>query len=289
MKTPLAVLILIAIIVLIVINLNIYHKLFQVTYFNLGRGIFSEIFYAWIVSMLELGLIIAIGKLLFGAIFKILGVIGKIALVVLALALIVFIIWKIMQFVKGKANKEETNENNNELTQINQEMNGENEANWETRNSEVEDNNEGTEENGVLSGIELTEVGPNKVKIIKIVRDATNLSLSEVKDLVESMPPILIRVSKEDADIVKTQLESEGAKAALKVLPESETVAEKNNVHRVACVSCGKMINEDAKFCNFCGNKVVKTDISVCINCGNPIAANANFCHYCGERLRKDS
>ena len=65
--------------------------------------------------------------------------------------------------------------------------------------------------------VELTEIGPNKVKVIKIVRDATGLGLKEAKDLVDSAPKnVKEQVSKAEADELKAKLEGEGAKVTLK-------------------------------------------------------------------------
>lgn len=65
--------------------------------------------------------------------------------------------------------------------------------------------------------VELTEVGPNKVKVIKVVREATGLGLKEAKDLVDSAPKVLKEAaSKEEADDIKAKLEAEGAKVTLK-------------------------------------------------------------------------
>ena len=65
--------------------------------------------------------------------------------------------------------------------------------------------------------VELTEVGPNKVKVIKVVREATGLGLKEAKELVDGAP----KIGKEAADTataedIKTKLEAEGAKVTLK-------------------------------------------------------------------------
>ena len=65
--------------------------------------------------------------------------------------------------------------------------------------------------------VELTEVGPNKVKVIKVVREATGLGLKEAKDLVDSAPKVLKEAaSKEEADDIKAKLEAEGTKVTLK-------------------------------------------------------------------------
>ena len=65
--------------------------------------------------------------------------------------------------------------------------------------------------------VELTEVGPNKVKVIKVVREVTGLGLREAKDLVDSAPKMVKEAaSKEEADDLKAKLEAEGAKVTLK-------------------------------------------------------------------------
>ena len=65
--------------------------------------------------------------------------------------------------------------------------------------------------------VELTEVGPNKVKVIKVVREATGLGLKEAKDLVDAAPKMVKEAaSKEEADDLKAKLEAEGAKVTLK-------------------------------------------------------------------------
>jgi large subunit ribosomal protein L7/L12 len=65
--------------------------------------------------------------------------------------------------------------------------------------------------------VELTEVGPNKVKVIKVVREATGLGLKEAKDLVDSAPKVLKEAAtKAEADELKAKLEAEGAKVTLK-------------------------------------------------------------------------
>lgn len=65
--------------------------------------------------------------------------------------------------------------------------------------------------------VELTEVGPNKVKVIKVVKDATGLGLKEAKEIVDNAPKaVKTAVSKEEAEDLKTKLEAEGAKVTLK-------------------------------------------------------------------------
>ena len=65
--------------------------------------------------------------------------------------------------------------------------------------------------------VELTEVGAEKVKVIKVVREATGLGLKEAKDLVEAAPKVVKEgASKADAEALKKSLEEAGAKVTLK-------------------------------------------------------------------------
>ena len=65
--------------------------------------------------------------------------------------------------------------------------------------------------------VELTEVGPNKVKVIKVVREVTGLGLKEAKEVVDGAPKVIKEgVAKEEAEEIAKKLEAEGAKATLK-------------------------------------------------------------------------
>ena len=65
--------------------------------------------------------------------------------------------------------------------------------------------------------VELTEVGPNKVKVIKVVREATGLGLKEAKEVVDGAPKVVkAQATKEEAEELKSKLEAEGAKVTLK-------------------------------------------------------------------------
>ncbi|MBP3205035.1 MAG: 50S ribosomal protein L7/L12 [Lachnospiraceae bacterium] len=65
--------------------------------------------------------------------------------------------------------------------------------------------------------VELTEVGAEKVKVIKVVREITGLGLKEAKDAVEGAPKVIKEgASKADAEEIKKKLEEVGAKATLK-------------------------------------------------------------------------
>ena len=65
--------------------------------------------------------------------------------------------------------------------------------------------------------VTLTDVGADKIKVIKVVREVTNLGLKEAKDLVESAPkPIKEGVSKDEAASIKKKFEEVGAKVDVK-------------------------------------------------------------------------
>jgi large subunit ribosomal protein L7/L12 len=63
----------------------------------------------------------------------------------------------------------------------------------------------------------LTEVGPNKIPVIKVVRELTGLGLKEAKDLVDAAPkPVKEGVAREEAEKIKAALEEQGAKVDIK-------------------------------------------------------------------------
>ena len=65
--------------------------------------------------------------------------------------------------------------------------------------------------------VTLTEVGGNKINVIKVVREVTSLGLKEAKDLVESAPkPIKEGVPKDEAQAIKKKFEEAGAKVEIK-------------------------------------------------------------------------
>ena len=65
--------------------------------------------------------------------------------------------------------------------------------------------------------VELTEVGAEKVKVIKVVREQTGLGLKEAKDLVDNAPKTIKEgASKDEAEAIKKSLEEVGAKVTLK-------------------------------------------------------------------------
>ena len=73
------------------------------------------------------------------------------------------------------------------------------------------------EEEKTVFDVVLSEIGAQKIKVIKVVREITGLGLKEAKDLVEAAPKnIKEGVSKEEAEQIKEKVEAEGAKVTLK-------------------------------------------------------------------------
>ena len=63
----------------------------------------------------------------------------------------------------------------------------------------------------------LTEIGPNKIPVIKVVRELTGLGIKEAKDLVDGFPkPVKEGVNKDEAAKIKAALEAQGAKVEIK-------------------------------------------------------------------------
>ena len=63
----------------------------------------------------------------------------------------------------------------------------------------------------------LTEIGPNKIPVIKVVRELTGLGLKEAKDLVDASPrPVKEGIARDEAEKIKAALEAQGAKVEIK-------------------------------------------------------------------------
>ena len=72
------------------------------------------------------------------------------------------------------------------------------------------------EEQSEFSAV-LTEIGPNKIPVIKVVRELTGLGLKEAKDLVDASPkPVKEGIARDEADKIKAALEEQGAKVEIK-------------------------------------------------------------------------
>lgn len=90
------------IIIFTIINLKLYHKIFHVVYFDLGQGLFREIFYSAIIAFFEAGIVIKLFSGVIGVIGKVILLLLKLLLILVVVAIIAGIIWKIIQVVQGK-------------------------------------------------------------------------------------------------------------------------------------------------------------------------------------------
>ncbi|MFA0816205.1 MAG: 50S ribosomal protein L7/L12 [Anaerofustis sp.] len=73
------------------------------------------------------------------------------------------------------------------------------------------------EEEQTEFNVVLTEAGPEKLKVVKAVREVTGLALKEAKDMVDNAPSTLKEaISKEEAEIIKTKVEEAGGKIEIK-------------------------------------------------------------------------
>lgn len=265
-----SVLALILVVVFMIINLVIYHKIFTVTYFNLGKGCFQELFFAWLVAMLEMGFVVTIGKNIFGALFKLLGFVGKLFLILLVIAFVAFIVWKLTQFLKGKVDGETIKDNISNFTQNNENM-----TSQETQSHMEMDGSTDTKDNVTEADIELTEANQEKSTGINNVRRTAESNLEKVKDFVDNAPKMVKEsVFKQKTEEIKAKAESEDVKDTQK---------------KMICRSCGKLIDREAKFCIFCGKEIkddIEMDTDVCFNCGKELSIGSNFCHYCGTKVK---
>lgn len=85
-----------------VVNLVIYHKIFNILYFNLGKELLKEVVGAYIVACIEAGLIIMVGEKLLGGLLGVLGWLIKLILIIVAVIIVIGIVAWITKMIKGK-------------------------------------------------------------------------------------------------------------------------------------------------------------------------------------------
>lgn len=89
---------------LVVFNIFLYHKIFDVVYFDLGQGLLKEVVGAFLVAALEIGLIVSVGKWILGNILKILGIGLKFIIIIVGIIIIAYAIYYIYGIFKKKQN-----------------------------------------------------------------------------------------------------------------------------------------------------------------------------------------
>lgn len=107
--------IVVILIVLTIINWRIYHRLFRVVYFNLGRGLFTEIFWSLMAAILEYGLLATVFVKILGFLANIFSFLGgvvafilKLGLVLAVVSIVVLAISKVIALIKGNSTSAST-------------------------------------------------------------------------------------------------------------------------------------------------------------------------------------
>lgn len=93
----------IGVLILVIINFIIYHKIFNVVYFDFTRGCATEIFWIAIFTAFEIAIVKGIGQKILGALGAFLGFVVKLVLILAVIALLIFVVWKIVQMVKSSS------------------------------------------------------------------------------------------------------------------------------------------------------------------------------------------
>lgn len=106
---------------LIIFNIFLYHKIFDVLYFDLGKGLLKELIGSIFAALFEMALIFSVGKWVLGIISKILGVSLKIIIVIVGISITSYIIYYLYKLIKPKQEKDnkenvENNFNNHSKT-----------------------------------------------------------------------------------------------------------------------------------------------------------------------------
>ncbi|MCI8377966.1 MAG: hypothetical protein HFH72_05515 [Lachnospiraceae bacterium] len=86
--------------VLVVFNIVLYHKIFDVVYFDLGKGLLKEIVGSFIVASLEIGLIMYVGKWILGMVSKVLVVGLKFIIIIVGISIITYTVYYVYKLIK---------------------------------------------------------------------------------------------------------------------------------------------------------------------------------------------
>lgn len=119
------------ILILVIINFIIYHKILDVVYVDLARGCSTEIFWIVIFTAIEIAIIRGIILKILGALGSFLVFVGKLILVGVIAAIVIFVAWKIVQIVKSKTDIDGEVEKSVDSVQSNQDMLEKNASNVE--------------------------------------------------------------------------------------------------------------------------------------------------------------
>ena len=112
----------IGILVLVIINFVLYHKIFDVIYFDLPGGCATELFGIAIFTAFEIAIIKGIILKIFSMVGAVLGFVGKLIFIILVASIVIFVVWKILQKKKKKANIEGGDKGDVDFAQSNQDV-----------------------------------------------------------------------------------------------------------------------------------------------------------------------
>ena len=110
------------ILILVIINFVLYHKIVDTIYFDLPGGCATELFRIAIFTAFEIAIIKGIILKIFSIVGAVLGFVGKLIFIILVASIVIFVVWKILQVVKGKANIESGDKGDVDFAQSNQDV-----------------------------------------------------------------------------------------------------------------------------------------------------------------------
>lgn len=84
------------------LNFFLYHKIFNVVYFDLGRGLMKELIGCFVAAIAEVALLMTVGQVLLGGIVTIIGFVGSIAVVVVVVVAVIYAVYRVVQYIKKK-------------------------------------------------------------------------------------------------------------------------------------------------------------------------------------------
>lgn len=212
----------------IIFNLVIYHKIFKVYYFNLGRGLMKELIASIFFASIETAIALRIGKYV---------------LIVIGIILVIgFIVMKFgqreeekqgqteqpdAQSVKPKSTEEQHSKevNTNSIEPITSKV---------TENEDIESTNK-IPISEAMKIIKEKYDSNNKVEAIKEFRKLTGLGLKESKEIIDQI------------------LSSPSSKSVFQEPEVTQNVMKEHEEKKIYCAHCGEKILLSAKFCNYCG------------------------------------
>lgn len=220
-------------IVFTVINLKIYHKLFHVYYFDLGKGLFKEIVFSFIISVFETGIVMTLFAGALSVIGKIILAILKIVLILAAVLVVIGIIGKIIQVISEKSGTESSPDN---PMQKMKDFVDDKAKKFKEKAEEVRKT--AGQKDGV-QGTENTTASHNEMPMIVCKKCGRKFSDGNMKFCISCGE----KLEKEPEPVDE---------------PEESVETAKMNV----CPQCGQELPENGNFCIFCGAKVDREEKS---------------------------